>query len=155
MTAIWNSPEWTLRTTQLLDSWKRWIGSELIERTHPEEDAERLYKSPFVVVAHGTETDPLLNYGNLSALRLWQMTIEEFIGTPSRKTAEPIHRDERERLLARTRSDGYIDNYSGIRISSTGQRFQIENAVVWNVVDDRGCVIGQAATFGTWTMLSD
>ncbi|MCB2079450.1 MAG: MEKHLA domain-containing protein, partial [Novosphingobium sp.] len=62
-------------------------------------------------------------------------------------TAEAPMRDARQQLLDRVTRDGYIDDYSGIRISSTGRRFRIENAIVWNLVDGNGARHGQAATF--------
>ena len=110
----------------LLDSFVRCIGRELIDRSGPPAvQAERLNRAPFVVVSHGTEPDPVLNYGNALALTLWEMTWEELTQTPSRLTAEPVHREERARLLARTREQGFVDDYSGVRISKTGRRFRI------------------------------
>lgn len=151
--AAWESPAWIQYTRYLLNSYEKWVGSPLIARATPYEDARCIYETPFVMVAHGMESDPLLNYGNAAALTLWDMSLSEFIGTPSRKTAEPVHRDERADLLRRTQRDGYIDNYSGIRIASTGQRFEIHRAIVWNVVNEDQRQIGQAATFRDWTML--
>jgi PAS domain-containing protein len=117
--------------------------------------AERLFHAPFVVVAHGTEADPLLNYANARAGEVWECTPEELIGVPSRLTAEPAHREERACLLARTAEAGYVDDYRGIRISRLGRRFCIERAVVWNVVDDDGRPVGQAATFAEWFWLPE
>jgi hypothetical protein len=140
----------------LLDSFARLLGRDLIPRDgSPAEQAERLFRVPFVVVSHGTEADPLLNYGNAAALALWEFTPEELRRTPSRLTAEPVHRDERARLMERTRRDGYVDDYSGIRISTTGRRFRIERAIVWNLADAAGIPRGQAATFAHWTPLPD
>lgn len=151
--SAWLSPEWIRRTRLLLDSYERLTGRLLVPRQHSTEDARQLFTAPFVVVAHGTEVDPLLNYGNLTALQLWQMPLQTFLGTPSRMTAEPVHRDERAELLRRTTEDGYIDDYTGIRIASTGERFRILRATIWNVADESGARIGQAATFSEWTML--
>ncbi|MCE2725729.1 MAG: MEKHLA domain-containing protein [Planctomycetaceae bacterium] len=138
----------------LLDSFARLLGRELISRQGSAEvQAERLFQAPFIVVSHGTEADPILNYGNAAALALWEMDLATLTRTPSRLTAEPVHRDERARLLERTRRDGYVDDYAGIRISSTGRRFQIEQAIVWNLVDAAGIHRGQAATFDRWTPL--
>ena len=138
----------------LLDSFARLLGRELIPRVGSiEEQAERLFHAPFVVVSHGTEADPVLNYGNAAALALWEMDFATLTRTPSRLTAEPVHRDERARLLERTLRDGYVDDYAGIRISSTGKRFRIEQAIVWNLVDAAGIRHGQAATFDHWTPL--
>ena len=138
----------------LLDSFARLLGRELISRQGSAEvQAERLFQAPFVVVSHGTEADPILNYGNAAALALWEMDLATLTRTPSRLTAEPVHRDERARLLERTRRDGYVDDYAGIRISRTGRRFRIEQAIVWNLVDAAGIHHGQAATFDRWTPL--
>jgi len=152
---VWQQPDWIDWTQRMLNSFRDLLERELITRSDPMNDSRHLFEAPFVSVAHGVQDDPLLNYGNLTALSLWQMTLDELIGTPSRRTAEPVHRDERARLLQRTRDDGYIDDYSGIRISSSGQRFRIHQAIVWNVFDDRGNRVGQAATFSDWDFLDD
>lgn len=150
----WRNPDWIRQTQLILDSYSRLLKTELIKRSHdPEDEAERLFHAPFVVVSHGTQDDPILNYGNQTALKLWEMPVETFCQTPSRKTAEPMHRDERARLLERTTRDGFVDDYSGIRISSTGQRFLIEQAIVWNLYDENGDYAGQAATFSDWVEL--
>ena len=148
------TPELITHIQRLLDSHRRFTGRELIERGgDPAEEAERLHHAPFVVASHGTEADPVLNYGNLRALELWEMEWARFTATPSRYTAEAPRREERARLLEAVRRDGYIDDYSGVRISSTGRRFRIERATVWNVVDESGNPIGQAATFDRWEYL--
>jgi hypothetical protein len=74
---------------------------------------------------------------------------------PSRLTAEAPDRTERARLLAEVAARGFIDDYSGVRISRTGQRFRIERATVWNLSDDEGRRCGQAATFRTWRYWAD
>ncbi|MGA7932521.1 MAG: MEKHLA domain-containing protein, partial [Kovacikia sp.] len=109
-----------------------------------------LFEAPFVVVSHGTEADPILNYGNQRALELWEMGWEQFTQTPSRQTAEPVEQQERARLLEQARSKGYVDDYRGIRISASGRRFWIQNVVIWDVLDERNIRCGQAATFDRW-----
>ncbi len=141
-------------TQLLLDSFARLLGRELIPRHGTAvQQADELFRAAFVVVSHGTEADPILNYGNAVALVLWEMTPEELRRTPSRLTAEPLHRDERARLLERTRRDGYVDDYAGIRVAKSGRRFRIERAIVWNLTDPLGVHRGQAATFDRWTPL--
>lgn len=150
----WARPQWIKHTQLLLDSFRERLGYDLIDREGDEEDvARRLYESPRIVVSHGTEADPILNYGNRAALKLWEMDLNTFVSTPSRMTAEPVHRDERARLLERTRRDGFVDDYRGIRISRTGKRFLIEQAIVWNLATQDGQPAGQAATFDRWTPL--
>lgn len=152
--APWLEHDWVRHTARMLDCYARWLGEELIDRGgSAEEQAERLFEASFVVVSHGTEADPILNYGNRAALSLWEMDIPTLLRTPSRKTAEPMHRRERAELLARTARDGYVDDYRGIRISTSGRRFLIDPATVWNLLDDQGRLAGQAAMFSRWRHL--
>jgi hypothetical protein len=152
--AHWTDPAIIRWNQLLLDSFLRWLGRELIERRgNPEEQAKALYHAPFVVVSHGMEADPILNYGNKIALDLWELDWERFTKTPSRLTAEPVNRVERARMLARVRERGFIDDYRGVRITGTGRRFLVQQAIVWNVVGSEGEQIGQAATFSQWKFL--
>ena len=115
--------------------------------------ANALFHAPFAVVSHNTDSDPIFNYANAKALELFEMDWNEFIRMPSRLSAEPVNRQERERLLALVTEQGYIDHYQGVRISKTGKRFMIRNAVVWNLADDSGEYKGQAACFSDWEFL--
>ncbi|MFG0336310.1 MAG: MEKHLA domain-containing protein [Maioricimonas sp. JB049] len=153
-TPAWAAEDWIARTQLILDSYARWTGRELLSRDgDPAEQSRRLFEADAVVVAHGTEADPILCYGNRRALELWEMDLPAFLQTPSRKTAEPMHRDERREMLERTAREGYFDNYRGVRISSTGRRFLIRQAIVWNLVDAEGQPAGQAASFSDWEPL--
>jgi hypothetical protein len=152
--APWSLPAVVDWSQLLLNSYRHWIGRELIGRAADiAEEAQALFVAPLVVVSHGMETDPILNYGNLIALDLWQLPWDEFITTPSRHTAELVNRAEREWMLEQARSQGHIMNYRGVRISKAGRRFLVENAVVWNVIDTTGRRLGQAASFSHWRFL--
>ncbi len=138
----------------LLDSFHRWTGKNLIHQDlSGNEQARELFYAPFVVLSHDSASDPLLNYANETGLRLFEVNWEELIALPSRFTAEPLHRDERARLLRRVTEHGYIDDYSGVRISRAGRRFLIDEAIVWQVRDEQGEPYGQAATFSRWRFL--
>jgi len=151
----WTDSQRIAQSLLLLDSFQYLLKRDLISREGtPEQQAQRLFEAPIVVVSHGTQADPILNYGNRTALNLWEMDLAAFLQTPSRYTAEPVHRDERARLLERTTRDGYVDDYSGIRISRTGRRFRIDQAIVWNLTDAEGKPAGQGATFSHWTELT-
>ena len=153
-TPIWSQPAIIEWSQLLMNSYRHWVGRDLLLRKgEPEAQAQALFLAPFVVISHGTEEDPILNYGSHLAMTLWEMTWEELLQTPSRLTAEVVNRAEREWMLERARTRGYMDNYRGVRISHSGRRFLIENAVVWNVIDATGRRLGQAATFSHWTFL--
>lgn len=134
----------------LLDSYRRLLGRELVAPGERVARAKALYEAPFVVVSHDTAPDPIFNYANLSAQRLFELEWDAFTVMPSRLSAGPVHRDERRRLLERVTRDGYIDDYAGIRVTKSGRQFRIEAAVVWNVLDVEGKYAGQAATFSRW-----
>jgi hypothetical protein len=138
---------------QLATSYLRWTGRPLFEGVASANRASVAWNGAAILVSHGTELDPILNFGNQSALRLWDMSWEDFIRTPSRLTAEAPEREERARLMAEVTARGYIDNYAGIRIARTGRRFRIQAATVWNVLDESGQPAGQAATFEQWNWL--
>jgi hypothetical protein len=132
----------------LYNSYLQLTGNKLI--VCPESEVGRcLFFAPFALVSHDTKPDPIFNYANQTALDLFEMNWEQFTSLPSRKSAEQPLREAREHLLAEVSSKGFINNYTGIRISSSGKRFYIENAVVWNLID-KGVHRGQAAMFSTW-----
>ncbi|VVB93823.1 MEKHLA domain protein [uncultured archaeon] len=157
VTSMIAPPEDTLiieHVQRLLESYMHWTGRDLIPAgISPEESARVLFYQPFVVLSHGTQEDPILNYGNQAALALWEMTWEEFTSMPSSLTAEPVNRAERARILSQVTSNGYVDDYRGVRISKSGRRFLVEQATVWNILDTNGRYVGQAAAFDHWTYL--
>jgi MEKHLA domain len=144
-------------TQIVLDSYSRLLGKDLIvdRSISPRDQAQALNQASFVLVSHGTEADPILNYGNQMALKLWEMSWDELTATPSRLTAEPINREVRRQMLLQVANQGFIDNYQGVRISKSGQRFMIERAIVWNLTDPAGNYCGQAATFDQWQYLNN
>jgi MEKHLA domain-containing protein len=112
-----------------------------------EESPRALFEAPFGLVSHNTAPVPVFNYGNQTALAAFEMSWPEFIRLASRDSAETVNQQERELLMRKVREDGFVDNYRGIRISSSGRRFWIERATIWNVVDELGVYRGQAAIF--------
>lgn len=150
---IWQSMPWRKRAYELADSYRSAVGKSLVDDNPREEIPQRMFFAPIVIVSHGIEADPILNYGNASALNLWGLSVKTLCAMPSRLTAEPMHRDERASMLERVARNGFIDDYAGVRIAADGRRFQIAQATVWNVFTADGSAAGQAATFDEWTWL--
>lgn len=140
------------RLPLIVESYLWLLGRPLV--TPGQDIASAIWDAPRVIVAHGTEDDPIFFYGNRRALEAFEMDFAAFAQLPSRYSAEPLAREERARLLARVARDGFIDDYAGVRISATGKRFRIAQAVVWNLVDAAGVCHGQAATFERWQPLA-
>ena len=145
---------YTYHAQLLCASYERWTGKKLLPVSSPSHPLiEQLFHAPFALVAHGTEADPVFNFSNQAALNLFEMSWEEFTQLPSRKSAEPVNRQERADFMARVTREGFISDYSGIRISATGKRFRIEQATVWNIIDEKERYWGQAAVFDQWMYL--
>lgn len=138
----------------LLDSYLTLLKRPLLAIPPGLSAGKLVFEADFALVSHNTDPDPLFNYANQTAQNLFELPWPEFIGMPSRFSAEPINREEREQLLAQVAAKGFIDDYSGVRIAKSGKRFLIQQAVVWNVFDRQQRPYGQAACFKDWLFLS-
>ena len=149
------SREFLIRHTRLmLASYYNWTGKVLWPEDKADEDlVNEVYEAPFVLCSTGPQKDPILNYGNAQALKLWEMDWTTFTHTLGSATAESQERAAREKFLKTVKDQGFIDNYQGIRISKSGRRFEIKKATVWNLIDPQGRFAGQAATFSEWKVL--
>lgn len=135
----------------LVDSFMRLTGERLLDAET--NIAAALWQAPCVILAHGTQADPVFFYGNRMALELFEVSASELLAMPSRLSAEAPVREERAQFLQRVTQHGYVADYSGVRISATGRRFRIMQATVWNLIDEAGLVHGQAAAFDQWVRL--
>lgn len=140
--------------TLIRENLRKCTGKDLVDSgVNDKEAAREIFHASFAVVSHDTSEDPIFNYANQTALNLFEMGWDEFVSLPSRLSAEAPDREERARLLNEVTTKGYIDHYSGIRISKSGKRFFIKRATVWNLFDKKGSFYGQAATFSEWENL--
>lgn len=138
-------------SARMAQSFRHFTGHPLIESA---DLAHALYHAPFALVSHNAAPDPVFIYANLAAQTLWNLPWEEFVGMPSRLSAEPIAQAERETLLQRALAHGFVPDYRGVRIAQGGRRFEISDTVLWNVRDESGERIGQAARIGEWQWLA-
>jgi PAS domain S-box-containing protein len=131
----------------LAGSYHRLIGRPLLNvDLSPGEGARWLYdRAPFGLLAHNTEPDPIFVYGNKAAQRRFGYSWDELTALPSRLSAEAPERQERENFLNQVSRDGYVENYRGMRVTKSGERFWIEGVTVWQLIDEKGHRHGQAA----------
>jgi hypothetical protein len=115
--------------------------------------AQELFSAGTVVAAHDGGEDPRLIYANRAALSLWRRDWATMVGMPSRLTAEPCERAARSIALAEALDQGRFSGYSGIRVDSSGRRFQIRKARLWTLWDSQGQACGQGACFADWFWL--
>ena len=136
----------------LVDSYIHAVGASppFFEPGQPR-TADWLYHSaPACVVAHNTDADPRFIYANCAAQDCFEYDWGVFTELPSRLSAGPSDRAERQRLLDRVSEHGFITDYRGLRIARSGRRFMIEDGVIWSLVDRDRTLRGQAATFSAW-----
>jgi PAS domain-containing protein len=150
---ILNSDYYIQHGEILLDCFNQFSGEPMPLNASGHGGIKDLYHAPFAVVSHGIQTDPIFNFANQFALDLFELSFEDFIQLPSRKSAEFVERQEREKLLDEVSANNIIHDYRGVRISASGKRFMIERAIVWNLFDHQGGKYGQAAMFRNWTAL--
>ncbi len=138
------------QTQLLLQSYQHWTRVPLIPPS--DSSLQDLMHFPDAVASHIASDDPQFNYANHAALALFKMRDDEFLGLPSRYSAEPLVREQRAAFLAEVTANGFVENYSGVRIAQDGSRFLIEQATVWNVVDvtKPENVLGQAVLIKKW-----
>jgi len=152
----WQRPGITVHSQLLSNSFRHWTGRSLLDiPVEGEALTQALYRAPFVLVSHGTESDPLFNYANLTAQSLWGLAWNEFVGMPSRRSAEVEAQTDRTAALRTALSKGWVEGYTGIRIAADGRRFWIYDGIIWNLRDRDGSLRGQAATFSRWTFIGD
>lgn len=149
-------PDSAAHAMLMLASYQRAVGRPLLVRMPGESEdalAGRLYTAPFGLLSHDDRADPCFDYANLVAQQLFERSWAEMVGMPSRLSAEAPEQAERDRFLARVAGQGYVDDYSGIRVARSGRRFRILRATIWNLVDAAGRRVGQAAAIPAWERL--
>jgi hypothetical protein len=143
------SPEIQQQTDLILSSYERLLG----KRLHDSCDAKSLYEADFIVLSHDGKEEPCFTYANKASQELWCISWNDFIGLPSKYSAEEGERQGRDKLLKGVQENGFAAGCTAIRVDSNGRRFFIENLAVWNLLDDVGNRIGQAATYQDWYYL--
>ena len=119
------------RVHLIAESHQRLTGRRLVDAA--DDMVAALWHAPPVIVAHDTAPDPVFFFGNARALELFEML-----------------QADRAKLLETVNRVGFIEDYAGVRISSTGKRFRISKAIVWNLIAEDGSKHGQAAAFSDW-----
>lgn len=127
------------RLALLMDSYRRLTGQALAA------DADALWSAPHAVLAHDTSAPPRFFYGNARTLALFRWRAKDMIGLPSHYSAQADARPERAAMFAQLQAKDIVTGYSGVRIASDASRFRIVDAVIWNLRDVSGALVGQAA----------
>jgi len=101
--------------------------------------------APFGLLAHDSAVDPRFTYANATARQWFGYSRSELIGMYSRLSAGEEQQDDRDALLSSVAARGFATGYRGRRVHKGGWSFLIEDVTMWNVSDDAGHHLGQAA----------
>lgn len=152
---IWQDTPIINHTRTLLYSYRHWTGKSLLPDIHDDVLLSRaLYFAPFIVVSHGRETDPIFNYANLAAQKLWKIDWNDFTAMPSRLSAEPIEEQRRNELLEEGKMRGITYLKEGIRVDKNGRKFFIRDVVLFNLLDADHTFLGQGAVYENWEYMN-
>jgi len=129
------------------------LGKDLVPPgLDPSAAALWLYEqAPFCLLAHNTAPDPRFVYANRTAQVCFEYGWGEMTLLPSRQSAGPPDRAERQSFIEAVTRDGFATSYRGLRAARSGRQFWIEDVTMWQLVDASGSLRGQAAVYGRWT----
>ncbi len=111
--------------------------------------ARTLYEDGRVILSHEYLDIPRFCFANAKAQEQFGYNWNEFQGMDSRLSAQADDVAAREELLKRAAEEGYIDNYEGVRIRKDKTKFHVTDVILWNVLNEREKVVGQAAIFSS------
>lgn len=146
----WLSPPLLGLTTLVLESHERLFGRPLVQARGSRLAAQELFVLDRVVLCHDGSSDPVFTYANRAALSLFERPWSGMVGLPSRFSARQRDRRQRQEALELARRQQVLTGYGGERVASSGRRFQIRGARLWNLLDAERRYHGQAACFGDW-----
>jgi hypothetical protein len=98
----------------------------------------------YPIASHDNSPEPLFNYANKAALKLFKMSLHDMIGMPSKASALSVNQHERSLFLKEVSLKGFIKHYQGQRVASDHSTFHIQDATVWNLINQDKKFYGQA-----------
>ncbi len=97
---------------------------------------------PYAIASH--DTNSVFNYANEASLQLFKTNWDEMIGVHSSVSASNSLQSERNRMLREVEKVGFVDGYKATRIAFDGSLFEINDAIIWDVIDNNNNSHGQA-----------
>ncbi|KAK3252267.1 hypothetical protein CYMTET_38430 [Cymbomonas tetramitiformis] len=141
-----------MHSLKLIETYKKATGEPLLTGLDISTAAKALYEADFLLLSHGSGDNPHFDYANKKALEVFEMTWAQMQETPSSKSAADAAeiQEDRRRALAQAETDGVCKGYSGLRVSTSGREFRIEDGVIWTLLGADDQKVGQAAFVPKW-----
>ncbi|MGV9937646.1 MEKHLA domain-containing protein [Streptomyces olivaceoviridis] len=138
----------------LLAGHLRLVGEPLCPaRWYTDQEAARWLhdRALFGLLAHDTSADPFFVHANSRARERCGCSWGEFVGMPSRLSARPDGRRDRDAFARGVRADHYATGCLEIRVGKGGRPCWTEDVTRWDPMDTRGRIHGQTAVFRSWS----
>ena len=97
---------------------------------------------PYAIASH--DINSVFNYANEASLQLFKTNWDEMIGVHSSVSASKPLQSDRKKMLKEVARVGFVEDYKGTRMAFDGSLFQINDAIIWNIVDSKNNSQGQA-----------
>lgn len=144
------SPKTVQWVQYILNGYEKAYNKQLISRdSTPLEQAIALANLPLTVLSHDflrNPAVPIFCFANKAGLESFQYTWDEFTVLPSKEcVATPEEERTRNQFLESDPSTRA--GYSGTRRRKDGTLFTIKDVKLWELFDENGKLVGQAATY--------
>ena len=112
-----------------------------------------LWAAPCAILAHYRVPNTDFHFANRCALDVYE---SDYIGFSAQFQEALPHKDQRDRqseLFSSAIPTGGMSKYSGNLVSCRGNRFRVQHALTWPLIDEDGEYLGTAAMFDLWFAL--
>lgn len=112
-----------------------------------------LWTAPCAILAQYQLSDGMTCFANRCALEVYETDYLGFSPQFQRAHVETDGQDGPNGLFAAVNGSGGVAKYSGNLVSCRGNRFRVQHALTWPLIDEGGVCHGQAAMFDLWIAL--
>jgi len=112
-----------------------------------------LWTAPCAILAQYELSDTATHFANRCALEVYETDYLGFSPQGQGSHAEKDGQKSANGLFAATNGAGGVAKYSGNLMSCRGNRFRVQHALTWPLIDEAGASHGYAAMFDLWIAL--
>jgi hypothetical protein len=112
-----------------------------------------LWTAPCAILAEYQMSGATAHFANRCALEVYET---DYLGFSAQVQSFPAQKDQQPSpngLFSGIHLNGGIAKYSGDLLSCRGNRFRVQHALTWPLIDEDGACHGYAAMFDLWVAL--
>lgn len=112
-----------------------------------------LWSAPCAILAQYEMSDAATHFANRCALEVYETDYLGFSPHIQSSPAQKEKQDSPNGLFTGANLAGGVAKYSGNLMSCRGNRFRVQHALTWPLIDESGACHGYAAMFDLWIAL--